>query len=193
MNAGLASSFSTYFVDLANLLEEIKKNINTSTKVYREDSQILWWMTGEWSRDLNKPFKQLRHQEAAIVAGKELADLIEVLPGPNAAKTVLHKLLSVLLVENQKDGTLSTIINMLSKDWKQHVLECYPGDQTKEITPILTAISNSLAVEGASEWKPAFKKLTDFEPESIKMPLLELSYQMYLECLLVKSIRNDRD
>lgn len=190
----MSDIFFSYFTALKKVLDEIKiitNNNMSQQKVYREDSQILWWMTGEWSRDLQKPFNQLKIPEACIVSGKELADLVGVLPGPYAAKAVLHKALSVFPEDNVKDITLSTAINQLDKVWRQQVANIYTAEKTKEITPLLAGISESLKVEKGSEWKPAYKKLTGFDSDNIKMPALELAYQMYLECLVVKSIVNN--
>lgn len=188
--AGMSSVFSAYFGDLNKLLTEVKHNMSQQ-KVYREDSQILWWMTGEWSRDLQKPFNQLEIPEACIVAGKELADLVDVLPGPYAAKAVLHKALSVFPENNIKDITLSIAINQLDMEWRQKVVNIYTSEKTKEITPLLAGILESTKVEKGPKWKPAYKKLTGFDSGNIKMPALELAYQMYLECLVVKSIGNN--
>lgn len=192
--ATISGAFSSYLAPLTKLLTEVKEAANSSMlqqRVYREDSQILWWMTGEWSRDLQKPIGQLNIPEACIVAGKELADLVELLPGPYASKAVLHKALSVFSEYDVKNITLSTAINQLDKGWRQQVVNIYSAETTKEITPLLASISESLKVEKSSEWKPAYKKLTGFDADRIKIPALELAYQMYLECLVVKSIANN--
>lgn len=192
--AVISSVLSTYFEALTKLLSEVKQSVNCSMlqqKVYREDSQILWWMTGEWSRDLKKPFNQLKVPEACVVAGKELADLVELLPGPYASKAVLHKALSVFPEDDVKNITLATAINQLDKGWRQQVVNIYSAETTKDITPLLASLSESLKVEKSSEWKPAYKKLTGFDADKIKIPALELAYQMYLECLVVKSIANN--
>lgn len=192
----LAGSFSTYFADLTKLLEEVLKSTNTNARqqqIYREDSQILWWMTGEWSRDLQKPFKEMKTAEVSFIIGKELADLVKVLPGPYASKAVLNKTLRAFSSDDQRDTILLAAVNALNKDWKLQVLKTYPADKTKEITPLLAAISCSLQVEKAIEWKSLYKKLTGFDPSTIKITSLEFAYQMYLECLVVKSIADNND
>lgn len=189
-----SGAFSVYLTNLNKLLIEATEFIHQNVleqKIYKEDSQVLWWMIGEWSRDLQKPFKQFKVPEACIVIGKELADIVEILPGPYASKAVLYKVLSVFCEDEIKEVTLSTAINQLDKDWRQQVVSKYSTEKTKEITPILTAVTESLKVEKATEWKPAYQKLTNFDASHIKMSALELAYQMYLECLVVKSIKEN--
>lgn len=189
-----SEALSVYLTNLNKLLVEAKKSIHQNVleqKIYKEDSQVLWWMTGEWSRDTQRPFKKFKVPEACIVIGKELADIVEILPGPYASKAVLYKVLSIFSDDEIKEVTLSTAINQLDKDWREKVVNKYSTGKTKEITPLLTAVSESLKVGKASEWKSAYELLTDFDASHIKVPALELAYQMYLECLVVKSIKEN--
>ena len=137
---------------------------------------------------MQKPFRSFETSEACIVIGKELADIIKNLPGPYASNAVLYKILSIFSVDETENITLSTAINKLNKTWRQQVLKAYSAEKTKEITPLLSAISGSLDVDGATEWKAAYKKLTGFDPSNIKMSAMKLAYQMYLECLVIKSM-----
>ena len=56
-------------------------------RLRQEESDILWWLFGEYSRDLEQHISELSLSASCIIVGKELADLILVFPGPIPAKT----------------------------------------------------------------------------------------------------------
>jgi len=132
----------------------------------------------------------MKATEASIVMGKELADLVKTLPGPYAAEAVLSKTLSSIKGKNDINGNLADVIDKQSIEWKTKVINSYSSKMTEEITPLLTAITKSLEVENAVEWLPAFKKLTGFEANDIKITALNLAHQIYLECLTIKCIEH---
>jgi len=185
----IAQQLSTYLTSLNKAIVQINGSINKSLsiqKIHREDSQILWWLFSEFSKDMHKPINELEDAEACVVIGKEFADIIETLPGPYSAKAVLYKMLPGLSGDSQKT-TFSVAINQTDKEWRQKTLERYQADKTKEITPILAAISESLRVEKAEDWLAAHKQLTGITAESTEISMVEFAYQIYLECLLLKT------
>jgi hypothetical protein len=58
-----------------------------------EEMRMHWWVVGAWSHDLTRPFASLDIGEAAIRAGKELADLTKSSAGPYAAPALIDILL----------------------------------------------------------------------------------------------------
>lgn len=180
----------SYITSLGNYLIKTKKKDNDNLEIiniYSEDSQILWWMVGEWSNDLNVPFKNFYPINASIIAGKELADIIVNMPGPYSAQAVLNKVLEVCKKpKTNSQDELYSIIEGLDKGWSKSVIELYPPDDTKDITPILTAISKSIQVDGSKEWIPVFKKATALDPENLQISSEKLAFQVYLECLTIK-------
>ena len=185
----IAKQLSSYLISLSKIFVQINSSINESLsiqKIYREDSQILWWLSSEFSKDMHKSINELKKAAACVVIGKELADLIETLPGPYSAKAVLYKMLS-FHSDDSHEIMLSTAINQTNKEWRQKTLEIYDVEKTKEITPILVAISESLRVEKVEEWLSAYKHLTGITAKSTKISLVDLAYQVYLECLLLKA------
>jgi hypothetical protein len=172
-------------------LVELYNNNILKQEVNSEDSQILWWMINEWSRDLEIPLKKLKSPEDSIVIGKELADLINVLPGPYASKAVLHKNLSIL-----KKSSVTQCANVIEKqsvEWRKMVSEAYPYDNAKEVVPILTAISKSLEVDDSLEWLPSYKKLMCFDIGNVNIDAIDYAYQIYLECLVIKCVKSFED
>lgn len=184
-------NFQEFGDSMLQYLKSLESHIDIYRKsnlIYYEDSQILWWMNGEWSRDFQKPFKEINKLELCIVVGKELADMVELLPGPFAAEAVLNKVLSSPSNTKDKEISLMDVIDSTDKKWRQDTLDSYPNSKTKALTPLLTALSESLKVENAGEWKFTFKGQTGLDVDKIKITALKIAYQMFLECLLIKSL-----
>lgn len=171
---------------LKHLYEKERKH-KAITKVYREDSQILWWMTGQWSNDLDKSLNETKKDYASIIIGKELADKIEILPGPYSAKAVIYKMLnSCGKRTTSKTPNLKEVIGCLDSKWKIKCIKEYGVDGIGKIAPILFAISTSLTVDEGEDWNPQFKKSVGYSAEDITKSAEEIAFQVYLECLTVK-------
>lgn len=185
--ANQLSQFALQLDEFFNDSQSHKKKEAERLKIFSEDSQILWWMTGEWSKDFDKPFKEITIAEAAIISGKELSDMIQVIPGPFAAKAVLHKVLSNYSAKNKSmDIKLKDVVDNLEHEWKEALIKKYDANIAKEITPVLFSIAKSLEVDGAGEWLPLFKKNIGYSADETKVKPITLAYQMYLECLFFK-------
>ena len=185
--------FNNYITSLNNYVikaEEKNEYVTKSISIYSEESQILWWLIGEWSQDLDKPFKELSSTEAALIIGKELADLVNTLPGPYSSEAVLNKMLGSCKKGARKDLIFADAIEQTSIEWRRTVVEKYPSENLKEITPVLTAITKSLEVDNEKEWLPSFKGATKLEADKIKLSSRELAFQMYVECLTIKCLNS---
>ncbi|NMM62213.1 hypothetical protein HBE96_05840 [Clostridium sp. P21] len=169
-----------------NILQNNQENMEKSLEIYKEDSDILSWLFGEWSNDLKKQLnKKVNQNQISLVIGKELADLVKLIPGPYAAKAFLRKMLGHCKVD-KNNITLVEIIDLLDEDWKKQLLNDYSIIGDGENTPILLAISKSLETSEQNVWKYAYQKVMEINVEEVKSDPLTWSYQMYLECLLVK-------
>ncbi|NFF23866.1 hypothetical protein FCV19_10830 [Clostridium botulinum] len=169
------------------ILDEKQKYDRKINNIYAEDSQILWWMTGEWINDLDKSLHEVKQADASIIIGKELADKIDILPGPYSAKAVIHKMLDCCNKKNKcKTIALRDIIENSDVEWKTMCLKKYDVNRTQEITPIILAMSKSLTVDEGEDWNPQFKKIVGYSAEDVIKPVEEIDFQMYLECLTIK-------
>ena len=172
---GCFSALQTNQAELANAL-----------RTYKEDSNILSWIVGGHSNDLRKPLsKSIKTNEMALVIGKELADLIETVPGPYAAKGFIQKMLG-LCKEDKVKLSLTNIVDLVGKDWREAVVNRYQIIGMGENTPVLLAISKSLETDEPKTWCPLFKKIVEVDSEEIERGALEWAYQFYLECLLIR-------
>ena len=84
------SSLVDAIKDFAEATQRAVISLAEQERLRLEESNVLWWMTAAHSRDLDKGFGDVKLPGAAIVAGKELADLVSA-PGPLAAKSFLDR------------------------------------------------------------------------------------------------------
>lgn len=183
----------SYFSTLGEYVKNIgESSVQASKKmeVLKEDSDILWWMVGEWSNDLNKPFSKVDLSTTSIISGKELADFISVLPGPLSADAVLYKILLLPATNSGGKDKFNKFIDDLPVEWKSNFIEKYSSITTKEITPIITCIMKSQEVSNPTEWVSIINKSFNKNPSTLTSDPLKVAKQVYVECLIVKSIQN---
>src|SRR5437762_3321177 len=60
-----------------------------------EESNVLWWVFGESSRDRGRRWSEYSVGQTAVMAGKELADLTRMPPGPPASGALLDKVIKL--------------------------------------------------------------------------------------------------
>ena len=73
------------------------RKVQVELPIVAEETNMLWWLFSEHSRDGLKKWSELSVPAVSIMAGKELCDLTRVLPGPAAAMALFSKERSVLL------------------------------------------------------------------------------------------------
>lgn len=155
----------------------------------REESDVLWWLTAEYSRDLDRRMADVKLPAAAVVAGKELADLVS-LPGPHAAKSFLDRMLSTCGTKTayRKPVSMAAAVTAADHDWRTTVASTAGLDKTADLTPALGAVRQSLTTNGETEWVPAYKKAYGVDPAAEVMPT-DLAFHVYRECLLAKAAK----
>ncbi|MDD2477253.1 MAG: GTPase-associated system all-helical protein GASH, partial [Dysgonamonadaceae bacterium] len=155
---------TNHIAGLSNALTEIVKNIGIITKnqdqtldivnILQEDSDILSWITGSWSNELGKQLtKATLQKDVALLLAKELADFVQVIPGPYAFEVFLKKMLDNCKKET-KEYSLVTMVDSIDDVHKSSILSCYQMDGVKqENTPILFSIKCALDAKQPDVWK----------------------------------------
>jgi hypothetical protein len=167
----------------AELATEFRR-LQTQVDLTAEESNILWWLFAEFSRDGKEPWKNFPLAAVALMSGKELADLVTVLPGPVAAWAFLHQV--ILRVDSDVNATISIqeAINYSPLERRQTFGEC-PSD-IEDLMPISYGVKLSVVSPKDDAWVPAFKQGVGISPDVRIGPHL-LANQFYLEKLLARS------
>jgi len=158
--------------------------LNANARYLREESQILWWLFGEHSRTLEKPFAAFRPAQAALIGGIELAALTEASElGPVAAEAVLERVVRCAKRDNKAQPvTLLGAVDGLGTDLAK-LKALAPA--RPEICPVLTAMVKAVEI-GSGKWGHAFNKATGLDA-AVEFEPINLALQVYRECLLGKA------
>ncbi len=169
-------------VDLASAIQDLAKQL----RLQQEESNILWWLFGGFSRDLNSRMSDLDLRAACLVAGKELADLVLEFPGPFSAVAFLDRVLRGVEPNLGESITIQEAVNLTDSKWRENLLNDRDISIVKDLCPIHLAIEKSLEVDEGEDWLPSFRKSSGFEATD-KITPLDLSMQIYQECLFVRA------
>ena len=148
---------------------------------------MLWWYVGGWSKALDRPFLDLALPVAAVMAGIDLASMVQNVPGPVAARALLHKLIwtgrrgkpTTIMVKDAIDAIPGDVLQQLEFS---DVLNRIP-----DICPLLTALQKAAEIGKGTAWHQAFRKATSLSGDIAFTPL-DLSMQVYREAMLVSCI-----
>jgi len=165
-----------------SLITRLAKDLQTA----RAELEMLWWLTGGWSRQLNAPFGELGSTLASITAGFDLADLSITVHGPYAARALLN--LAVPSVK--KSPTNITIADIgdaptdeqlpllgLSKDAHNYV----------DLCPVSGALSMSSSIGRGVSWHQAYERSAHITP-TFEFTPSDLAVQSMYERLLLANL-----
>ena len=173
------------FTNLGNAIEEATKHLVHLQQLRQEESNILWWLFGEYSRDINEPMTKIGFPAACVVAAKELADLTVVLPGSLSAVAFLDKMLHIAKAKFPDTTTLQAAVNASPREWRNQWMQQLNITNVEDLCPVLFAIKKSLETDGRDDWVPAFEKAAAVKVAEAIHPR-DLTYQVYIENLLVR-------
>lgn len=180
INDGDAKKLSLMIKKINELCTFINKNyrdLADKNKILYENTEILWWLLAGYSQDVGKTYAELPLQQAALLVGKDLAEIVENKPGLYFVENLLCKVLD----RNKDEKALfASYIDSCSDDI---IEKMFVQSESSINTPILFALNKKKEV-GEGSWYKVFEK--NFGKTDIEYSGMELAYQMYLECLKQK-------
>lgn len=150
----------------------------------REETNILWWLFAATSRDLGEPLSALTLPAATILVGKELADLVEQVPGPPAAEAFILKMLQGA----QPAATTNLTIENALASSRGATLEQIRSVVTVESADLLPVHAAAVAygeAEGAAGWVQITRTRVGVDPMAA-LGSTRLAVQVYNERLLAR-------
>lgn len=179
------NSLVSQFAKVINQLGSNYSTLKSALALQREENNILWWLVGGYSNDLERSFDGMSGAVAGTIAGKELADHVIHLPGPLSVGSILHRVIT-RTIHNDLPVTLESLVPELPMHWRQ-TLVAEGFDAVLRYCPLMSAIAYSVAVEDDASWVTPFSKQF---PHSTKLeiPPALLAYQMYRERMLLRSL-----
>ncbi|KKN14732.1 hypothetical protein LCGC14_0993140 [marine sediment metagenome] len=147
--------------------------------LFAEELNILWWMENGTSRVLQKKLKRMNPGSAALVAGKELADITRVPPGPLG----IVAFLAHAIPSPSSRITFAAAVEAVPEAWRLDVLVDGPVTEAERLCPLHVALREAVK---SSTWHEAFSHSTGIDA-TVKIRPVDVALQMYRECLLLES------
>lgn len=173
------------FDNKLNHLQTYISNLQETQSIYREDSQILWWMTSKWSNILKCHLEALEKKECCLMIGYEAASLIANSPGPYSMEGVLKQIIGVCKGADDPVSLADLIMNT-SKTFKDMIITEMKNSPILAHLPLCNAIVRAENTENTEEWYPKFKRECITVGEEISLYPSQYAFQMYIECMAQK-------
>jgi hypothetical protein len=172
----LVSSLDDQYQVLASAVGELQR---------REQTDILWWLYGEYTLDRKLAFADMNVGEACFLGARDLANLTKVLPGPAAARAFLKKMLKSTAVPG---GALFTIKDVVD-DFYPHRRDWDPPAGINDLAdccPLSFASAKCLESAGGC-WADAFSARTGL---GVDEPIAAdaIAFQIYQELLFIRCL-----
>jgi hypothetical protein len=167
---------------LANELRRWRRQLDVVT----EESNMLWWLFSEFSRDERQRWTSFSVPAVSLMAGKELADLTVVLPGPIAAFAFLDRVIKCAKAKTPATVSVEDAVNDVSVEWRQRYAEKNVLPELEAVLPIGYGVKMSLTSTDKNAWVPAFSQGTGI-PAGAKIAPNALAYQIFAEALFCRA------
>jgi hypothetical protein len=173
-----AEATSTAIGQLARRQANAVQAMDKFLRAQDEELQMLWWLTGQRSFDLDCAFETVSADVQPLVFGKELADHTEFLPGPAAIKALLSR----AGLKDRKKIAVATFINAGNPEWLRTFIP--EGEPSMVSTPIHFGIKRQLETGAGDSWIAGWAAAIGVAPDFALSPLM-LGLLFYRERLLL--------
>jgi hypothetical protein len=172
MNTALNASLNATAASLNASIGEM----GTYMRVVDEELQMLWWLVGERSLDLDLPFDKVESAVQPLVFARELAQRTVSSPGPVAIAALLAR----SGLKSRGKLTVASAVNAVPADWAAStVSRLTPSPVT---TPIHFALDKRIEAGAPGAWEAHWSALSGLPADAGLAPLrlAELFYREHL-------------
>lgn len=176
----LGSAAEAAIAQVAKSSNQRLRRLNQNMAVRDEELDMLWWLLGKHSEDLDCAIEKIPSNYRPLVVAKQLADLTAVLPGPRSIRGILSR----AELAGRKKVALTAAVNDAPTEWLEALL---PEDDASAMTlPAHFAIRRRLETGAGETWIAGWAAASGLE-ETLSLKPLDLAEQFYRERLLVTS------
>ena len=172
----------TALSETQSLITKLAKDLETA----RAELEMLWWLTGGWSRQLNTPFAELGSSLASIAAGFDLADLSITVHGPYSAKALLSRVIASVK-KSRKNNAISDIGDAPTDQQLPLLGLSEDAHKYPDICPVSGALAMSSSIGRGAPWHQAYERNAHISP-TIEISALDLAVQCMYERLLLGNL-----
>lgn len=151
--------------------------------------RVYWWASSGWSTEANQPYKRLDSTEAAIRAGKELADKSTASAvGFFAAPALLSMVLERGRESVPESVSLAKAAVAPDRSWRKSAFQAISEGVHANLMPLATAMGLAASSDDEDDWQPRFERLTGLKVTQA-LTIDQLAVQMYREQLVARLLR----
>ena len=172
-------------ISTLNKIIGIDRDVATAIKALSEETNVLWWLFGEHSNVLQKPFSSFSPELLAILIGLELQLLTEILPGIGKVSAIIAKALNTVAHKLEEEVSLGTYIEA-TNEVQISLNDSIPSipDNLTALCPILFSLRTFFQYSG-SEWKEVLGKAGISIAEE-KYTRSAMADQLYKELMIIR-------
>jgi hypothetical protein len=175
---------------VANVGEAAERMVEERLETMEEELDILWWLFGEQSHKLEKPFAEMSTAEMVSTAADELSEKTTLVPGPPSVKDLLGK---ALLLSNDGDPSVlgkkvsfKELAESTKSDWREKRGTRLGNHSAtlEDFAPVLCSIATANEM-GGDGWTTYYEQKTGMDA-TMSMEALDMAMQAYNEALLLR-------
>ncbi len=169
-------------------LKKQMQEFGSATSIYKEDSQLLWWILSEWSEMLHCSLHTVKVKTACLVLGWEGAGMVENFPGPYAMEGAVQKQLRTCVdgTEEIAPFTLGEIVANAAPGLRADVIKACQNTSLADMLPLCSALVRSDNTESEDEWYPKYCRELLSGTDIMPRASWEYAWQIYLERLVLR-------
>lgn len=153
-----------------------------------EENNILWWLEGACSRDLDTPWGNLK-EAAPLIAAWELADLTDVVLGPQDAAAFLDRVVVTSMPE-RSEKPLEVYVNALPSEWAKGKAATV-SEKGLDLAPLALALWRR-GLSDPSSWQQYFESTSGLQATKSFTPD-RIARQGYIEAVLLRTLAERED
>lgn len=177
---------SNYSQTITTVIATSDNDLLAYIKRLEEEVRTYWWVAGAWSSDTRRAFRNCEPAEAAIRAGKELADKHSTPLGLFAAPALLDMVLERGRHAAPENVSLAEAAVAANREWRSTTFQGISTGPYADLLPISTMQEMAALSEDADDWLPRFKRLSGIDAQKTEITPVDLALQLYRERLTLR-------
>jgi hypothetical protein len=174
--ATLSDQNNDAMLGLSQQVNAALKAAHDFAEIQDEELQMLWWLFGNRSTKMDRPFPDIQAEAQTFILAAELANMTKFLPGPASVKPILSR----AGLKEGKRCSLPAAVNACEANLLGPLVD---GMDPSQITrPLHFAIKRKLETGDETSWISAWSNITGIDA-GFSLPAVELGNLFYRERL----------
>jgi hypothetical protein len=151
----------------------VVKALHRRIELGEEELQMLWWLTGGYSRSADKSFDEVPDLTRPLVLARELGGITSASPGPGSIRALLTR-----AGVGTAEVKLADAVNGVDEEWAKAASESELVSPAT--TPIHFALEQRSEMNSTEAWQSGWSTLTGVSADA-QLPSVRMSELFYRE------------